>query len=226
MSNYNANNNKIGNLSSGVATTDAVNKGQLDSEASTRQTADNSLQTAINTKISNSEKAVANGVATTNGSNKVAQRMDYANLDGSPTSLPPSAHGHSPGEVGLGNVTNNKQVRTTSGNDMQLNWTGSKLQAVVDTTPFDIMTSADISGKLNNGTGTAGLVLRRLDITTPVNTVSTSLLYNYVAFAGFMVDAGVTGCLIIFRQSTGFEFRDTDGGWNSITGALFYWSTP
>lgn len=43
-------------------------------------------------------------------------------------------HGVTSTQVGLGNVTNNKQVRNTGGNDIQLRWANGQIEATVDAT--------------------------------------------------------------------------------------------
>jgi hypothetical protein len=169
LTNYSAN-NKIENLTAGTVSTDALNKGQLDSAVST-----------INTALS--------GKSNVGHGHTIA---DVSNLQSVLDSKSPTSHNHNGVYQPVG----------------------------------DYLTAASVEGKLNNGTGTAGLVLRSYRFATATNQINVNNIEKYVAFAGLILDAGGTGALVIFRQTTGIEFRDTEGGWNSVTGTLYYWSTP
>ena len=51
--------------------------------------------------------------ASTSGTANTANSVSWGNVTGKPSTFTPSSHTHSPTEVGLGNVTNDAQVRTT-----------------------------------------------------------------------------------------------------------------
>jgi hypothetical protein len=165
LTNYSAN-NKIENLTAGTVSTDALNKGQLDSAVNT-----------INTALS--------GKSNTGHGHAIA---DVSNLQSVLDSKSAVSHNHSGVYQPIG----------------------------------DYLTAASVEGKLNNGTGTAGLVLRSLVFE---NTSDVSFnVPNFVAFAGIRITPTGGGVIVIFDN----RIRITNHAADPIlsNGTLYYWSTP
>jgi hypothetical protein len=133
LTNFSAGSNRIQSVASGTVATDAVNKGQLDSEASARQTADSGLQSAINAEASarQTEDGVLQNAINAEAS---ARQGGDTNLQTAIDGKAAVSHGHSPSEVGLGNVKNFEQVinKSSPNNQIALEWNGSNLIADID----------------------------------------------------------------------------------------------
>jgi hypothetical protein len=165
LTNYNANNNKVTNLTAGTVSTDALNKGQLDSAVST-----------INTALS--------GKSNVGHGHTIA---DVSNLQSVLDSKSPTSHNHNGVYQPVG----------------------------------DYLTAASVEGKLNNGTGTAGLVLRSVGFE---NTSEVSFgLPNFVAFAGVRITQN--GGVIVIQNNL-IRFTNHAATPLNSNGTLYYWSTP
>jgi hypothetical protein len=96
-----------------------------------------------------------------------------------------------------------------------------RLEQRVDWSKIDSIPNLNVDGKLNNGTGTAGLVLRSLVFE---NTSDVSFnVPNFVAFAGIRITQ--TGGVIVIQWNR-IQFTNHASTPLLSNGTLYYWSTP
>lgn len=176
LTNYSAN-NKIENLTAGTVSTDALNKGQLDSAVNT-----------INTALS--------GKSNTGHGHSIA---DVSNLQSVLDSKSAVSHNHSGTYQPVG----------------------------------DYLTAASVEGKLNNGTGTAGLVLRSYSVPAGISTILLADIPNFFAYAGAMGYPShytTTDYFVVAKGNNRLFLRTLQNApaptINSAEVFILYWATP